>query len=557
MRAAQIRRYLGAATQATDASAAAGNGWLTQPFTVRDADAPDTGAAPGKLEFSPHDYIAFLLSIDAEIEHCLMVQYLYAAYSLGGPQVPQQHRAMVRNWQEVILGVAKEEMGHLITVQNCLRLIGAPLHLDREDTPWDLPFYPFPFALEPLTLDSLAKYVYAEAPVGWCEGAGALGAEIKKRVLAQTPTPHQVSGLIAELAGLVANPDYLDDDAFDPSTCPSQADFAEWGRGYHEGQRGNTPPASTASACPAHKESKVPLTPDLLVQPQTCRDDMVAAINAIGQQGEASYGDAASHFVRFLSIYVELRDFSEQAGISVAQWAEAIPPGIAAATWASLRPDSHLGLMGKASAPSWSPSRKIAINPYVSNDPDPAAAPAPPVTSPAADAPGFPGAAARAGMASTLLTDPQTVLWAKLLNLRYRMLLSYLSHSFSLHGGLRAGAASTPRGTIINATFGEMYNLRALSEILMQSPVSASDADAGFAGPPFQMPYTLNSPIGERNRWRAHVDLLAAAAKLVEALLALAAPSQRLYLTSMRSADQKMQAQAKLIMSGSVDAALL
>ena len=61
-------------------------------------------------EFSWHDYAIFLLSMAAEIEHSLMVQYLYAAYSLGGPQVPEQHRGNVLEWQQVILGIAKEEM---------------------------------------------------------------------------------------------------------------------------------------------------------------------------------------------------------------------------------------------------------------------------------------------------------------------------------------------------------------------------------------------------------------------------------------------------------------
>ena len=72
-------------------------------------------------EFSPTDYVHFLLYIDAEIEHGLMVQYLYAAYSLGGPQVPERFRAMIRGWQEVIIGIAKEEMGHLLSVQNILQ----------------------------------------------------------------------------------------------------------------------------------------------------------------------------------------------------------------------------------------------------------------------------------------------------------------------------------------------------------------------------------------------------------------------------------------------------
>ncbi|HEX8958013.1 MAG TPA: ferritin-like domain-containing protein, partial [Burkholderiaceae bacterium] len=175
MRAGQIRRHLGAlgsplpqTAKATQTPAPAGLLHKAKP------------ARPVNLEFSPRDYITYLLSIDAEIEHCLMVQYLYAAYSLGGPQVPAEFRDAVRDWQEVILGIAKEEMGHLISVQNVLRVIGAPLHFEREDYPWDAPFYPFPFTLEPLTLDSLAKYVYAESPVGW--DGGELGDEIRARV---------------------------------------------------------------------------------------------------------------------------------------------------------------------------------------------------------------------------------------------------------------------------------------------------------------------------------------------------------------------------------------
>ena len=67
-----------------------------------------------------------------------MVQYLYAAYSLGGEQAPRGRREMVRCWQEDILAVAREEMGHLLTVQNILMLIGAPINLDRQDLPWGM-----------------------------------------------------------------------------------------------------------------------------------------------------------------------------------------------------------------------------------------------------------------------------------------------------------------------------------------------------------------------------------------------------------------------------------
>src|SRR5688572_25145168 len=77
------------------------------------------GAAPHPKpakpeEMSWRDYLIMLLHIAAEIEHGLMVEYLYAAYSLGGPQVPQEHRAMIERWRNSILAVAKEEMGHLL-----------------------------------------------------------------------------------------------------------------------------------------------------------------------------------------------------------------------------------------------------------------------------------------------------------------------------------------------------------------------------------------------------------------------------------------------------------
>src|SRR3954471_1907977 len=80
-------------------------------------------------EFTWRDYAIFLLTIAAQIEHSLMVQYLYAGYSLGGPQVPKEHHDNVAAWRQIILGIAKEEMGHLITVQNALRFLGAPLGL--------------------------------------------------------------------------------------------------------------------------------------------------------------------------------------------------------------------------------------------------------------------------------------------------------------------------------------------------------------------------------------------------------------------------------------------
>jgi len=409
------------------------------------------------------------------------VQYLYAAYSLGGAQVPPPHRERVRGWQEIVLGIAKEEMGHLISIQNVLRLIGAPLNLGRDDYPWDVPFYPFPFALERLTLDSLAKYVYAESPQDW---KGPLADEIRARVEKATPTPHRVSELFELMIDLVKDPHYLPDAVFQADTYPFQASWAEWGRGYQGGNRGNS----------THVNPKA--TPDVLVLPLASRDDAVNALQQIAEQGEATQSsdlDAPSHFARFVKVYEEMK-----------------------------------ALAGEG----WDASRPVATNPYVTLDPgmDPA-------QDLEEDAPTDP------------IRDPVSRLWAQLHNLRYRMLLTYLAHTFTLRDGLADAATRTPRGLIINATFGEMYNLRAIAEILMQRPLGDPKDAARRAGPPFQMPYTLDSPLGEPNRWRLHLDLLHASAHLIE-LLRVASPAQQTYLDSMREADRQMMAIAERILAG-------
>lgn len=48
---------------------------------------------------SPHDSAIFFLHIASEVEHALMVQYLYAAFSLGGKQVPEDKKELVNEWR--------------------------------------------------------------------------------------------------------------------------------------------------------------------------------------------------------------------------------------------------------------------------------------------------------------------------------------------------------------------------------------------------------------------------------------------------------------------------
>jgi hypothetical protein len=125
-------------------------------------------------------------------------------------------------------------------------------------------------------------------------------------------------------------------------------------------------------------------------------------------------------------------------------------------------------------------------------------------------------------------------LWAELSNLRYHMLLLYLHHSFLIESP--AGLPSrSPRGSLVSWAFGEMYNLRSLSEILMGLPLQTGSAT--MAGPPFEMPYSVALAAREADRWRAHRDLLTASIDIVGKLLS-AQPARASYLKALLTSDQ-------------------
>ena len=132
--------------------------------------------------------------------------------------------------QRIVLGVAKEEMGHLMTVQNMLRLLGGPAHLDREDFPWISGFYPYAFRLEPVTRATVAKYVVAESPETWPNSVTpAEKAEIER--LATFDAGMQVGRvgvLYGELIDLVSDSRRLPDSEFHVDTYPHQASFDDY-----------------------------------------------------------------------------------------------------------------------------------------------------------------------------------------------------------------------------------------------------------------------------------------------------------------------------------------
>lgn len=419
------------------------------------------------LPAAAHERAIQLLHVGAEVEHALMVQYLYAGYSLDAHQPTPERRALVAEWRTTVLQIAREEMGHLATVQNLLTLIGGPLCFEREDYPIvDAGLWPFPLRLEPLTKDSLAKYVLAEMPSDAVLAELGLTAEIdaiRERVHADDEVVHRVGILYGELIKLFTEGPMVQGPHVPGTTVPypyvATVDI----------QADSLPYQVTANAWGLGQR-------DILVDTATDRPSALTALTRLSEQGEGliNIDDTkrvpakvhASHFYRFLEIYRKFPEPSE-----------------------------------------WSPARPVAVDPttnhHLARDPDRA-------------------------------IRGEAHAWATLANLRYRMLLAYLAHSFYIEAP-SAHPTRSPRGALVSWTFGEMYQIRALSEILMAMPLAPGSPL--MAGPPFEMPYTLSMPPRAVDRWRVHRDLLCASLAHVDAMCAAGESPHIRYLRALHAAD--------------------
>lgn len=327
---------------------------------------PDLSGYP-----TPIEKARLLLHTAAEIEHALLAQYLYAAYSLKSDTevTDLQQQQALQAWRRGLVGIAKEEMGHLMSVQNLLLFTRLPLNFEREDFPPRKSLYPFAMHLEPLTQVSLAKYVVAESPVTAAgiddiiqQATGAAGMIVNRvgvlygllGVVFSTPTgidKNAAGGdewyeMLRELAQRVylQQPPaawHLPSKAFDRHSTPRQAKDQGWAPG---------------SA--------------MRVFPVSTRKDCLEALRDIGLQGEGPTTQSAdSHFERFRRIYR----------------GEGLPLPFPNQT-------------------GWTPTRDIPTDPKVVTDP------------------------AQAGPQD--ISHPQAVAWARLADQRYGLLLGLLEQYF-------------------------------------------------------------------------------------------------------------------------------
>ena len=234
--------------------------------------------------------LTYLLCQAAELEHGLMCEYLYAAFSLKGivgPGLRGDQHAAVERWRQLIFAIADEEMLHWAMVQNLLTAVGSAPYVSRPHMPHQAKGYPpggqvrlFAFGEA-----ALQHFVYLERPEGM-EGADAEGFE----PAGPPPPPVRPEEVI-----------------------PRGQDFATVGHLYRSIERGFAHLADKLGddrlfIGPAFQQADETTFgwPDL--QPITDLPGANRAIERIVEQGEGARGDwANAHYGRFLAVLNEYR----------------------------------------------------------------------------------------------------------------------------------------------------------------------------------------------------------------------------------------------------------
>jgi CDGSH-type Zn-finger protein/truncated hemoglobin YjbI len=162
------------------ADQAAGSGRLAQVIATRGGRAAPE--APFVIEH--REALIYMLCEAAELEHGIMCQYLFAAFSLKqstGEGLTEAELAAVSRWRKQISHVATQEMLHLALVHNLLSAIGAAPHLARPNFPAPASHYPagVQLTLLPFGEEALRHFMFLERPEGMdladAEGIEAVG----------------------------------------------------------------------------------------------------------------------------------------------------------------------------------------------------------------------------------------------------------------------------------------------------------------------------------------------------------------------------------------------
>jgi hypothetical protein len=448
---------------------------------------------PKRREMTCHDRLVWLLHLGAALEHSLMVQYLYAAYSLGGKQVPPEHRHQVKQWQESILAVAREEMGHLITVQNILTFLGAGFSLSRSQFPWAIEW----FNIEPFCMGSLACYINAEMPENEKFPEREEIEELVKKHLKKDALPvHPVAEIYREIVTVLADTEQIPESAFQPDTYSLQASWDEWGRGYKPAPRPLDAAGNLVKTAP-DVQQQARFDSNILIYRVATRTEALAALKAISLQGEGVEDSTDqgewTHFRRFIKIFQEFK---------------------------------------KIQSSDWSPAARAAINPTTYADPN------------APDPDGY-------------ISCEYTRNWAVLLNVRYWMLFRYLAHTFQIQPAgapnepnVRAMLMHRVFGEMyqLKTLSGKLFQMPLRKE---DADAKTPESMRVNAGPPFELPSNTRIPVSDVDCWCLHRDSLVASRDACNAIIGSnPTPDEREYIKTLLAIDEQTDAWIVQILAG-------
>jgi Ferritin-like len=258
--------------------------------------------------------LIFLLTEASELEHMLMLQYLFAAFSLktdAGEGLTEEQLQAVRRWERVISEVAAQEMLHLASASNLLTAIGGAPHFSRPNFPQPAKYYPpgFELALMPFSEQALGSFVFYERPEGMEHDAPEL--QLASEVIA----PFIPGGVVVPHEQEFATVGHL--------YRGIEQGFGHLVEKYGEQRVFVGPPEAQATWQYFWWPELVPVTDLASAQ---------AAIETIVEQGEGARSDRDdAHFGMFLRVLVEYLEFKrrdpdfEPARPVMAAWVR--PPG--------------------------------------------------------------------------------------------------------------------------------------------------------------------------------------------------------------------------------------
>jgi hypothetical protein len=244
--------------------------------------------AENPIVIEDREELIFMLSEASQLEHMIMLQYLFAAFSLkrdvSEGLTPEQFEAVSR-WERAVMKVATQEMLHLATASNLLSAIGASPYFQRPNFPQLARYYPrgINLVLAPFGENALRHFLFLERPEGMD--------------LSDSPEFAPV--------GDMSSP------ADDEEIVPEMQDFATVGhlyRGIEQGFRHLTDKFGEARVFvgPPRAQATRKQFGWRELNPVVDLASAIAGIEVIVEQGEGARGDwKNSHYGRFVTILDE------------------------------------------------------------------------------------------------------------------------------------------------------------------------------------------------------------------------------------------------------------